>query len=123
MKNLLNFKSGTAVFLFLIISTFQIQASNFTMALVLGAANKLNNLQTDNIKFNSVDVMDVTNDLDPQHIPALNEVLMKVDSDNILNRLLRKAKLIDADKIVVGVLTTADGAIAIVLVAAKRMLK
>jgi hypothetical protein len=123
MKNLLNFKSGTAVFLFLIMSTFQIQASNFTMALVLGAANKLNNLQTDNIKFNSVDVMDVTNDLDPQHIPALNEVLMKVDSDNILNRLLRKAKLIGADKIVVGVLTTADGAVAIVLVAAKRMLK
>lgn len=123
MKNLLNFKSGTAVFLFLIISTFQIQASNFTMALVLGAANKLSNLQTDNIKFNSVDVMDVTNDLDPQHIPALNEVLMKVDSDNILNRLLRKAKLIGADKIVVGVLTTADGAVAIVLVAAKRMLK
>ncbi len=93
------------------------------MALVLGAANKLSNLQTDNIKFNSVDVMDVTNDLDPQHIPALNEVLMKVDSDNILNRLLRKAKLIGADKIVVGVLTTADGAVAIVLVAAKRMLK
>lgn len=93
------------------------------MAVVLGAANKLNDVNTDNIKFSSVDVMDVTADLDAEYIPALNDVLMKVEADDILKRLLKKAKLIDNEQIVVGVLTTDDGAVSIVLVADKKILR
>lgn len=123
MRNLFNFKTGTAVLLFLCISFFQLHAGNLSMAVVLGAANKLNDVNTDNIKFSSVDVMDVTADLDAEYIPALNDVLMKVEADDILKRLLKKAKLIDNEQIVVGVLTTDDGAVSIVLVADKKLLR
>ena len=125
MKTLLNFKSGTIVFLFLIFLSFSknVQASDFTSAIVIGAANKLATIQIYNINISSIDVTDVTNDLEPGHIHVLNDMLMKVESDNVLNRLMRRAKLISNKEIVVGVITTTVGEIDTVFVAKRKSLR
>lgn len=125
MKTLLSLKSGTIIFLVLTFLSFSknVLASDFTSATVIGAANKLATLQIYNISISSIDVTDVTNDLEPGHVQVLNDMLMKVDSDNVLNRLLRRAKLIGSKEIVVGVITTTVGEIDTVLVAKKKSLR
>ena len=125
MKTLLNLKNGTIVFLFLIFMSFSknVQGSDFTSATVIGAANKLATIQIYNINISSIDVTDVTNNLEPGHIHVLNDMLMKVDSDNVLNRLMRRAKLISNKEIVVGVITTTVGEIDTVFVAKRKSLR
>jgi hypothetical protein len=90
---------------------------------VIGAANKLATIQIYNINISSIDVTDVTNDLEPGHIHLLNEMLMKVESDNVLNRLMRRARLISNREIVVGVITTTVGEIDTVFIAKRKSLR
>lgn len=124
MKNHFH-KLGLAVFMFFSFLTVnEISAQNINISYVLGAAYKLSDVRVSNrLDLNAIEVDDVSNDMPDVQKYLLNEVLNKAQSDNVLKRLLRKAKRINSDKMVVGVITTVSGDIDQILVAERKYLR
>lgn len=105
-------------------SVNEVSGQSVTIPFVLGAAYKLSDVQVSgNIDLNSIDVDDVSADIYNIQKHLLKEVLDKYQSDNVLKRLLKKAKRISGNKLVVGVITTVSGDIDQILVAEKKYLR
>lgn len=124
MKNVV-LRGLTTVFILLCLqSVNEVSGQSVTIPFVLGAAYKLSDVQVSgNIDLNSIDVDDVSADIYNIQKNLLKEVLDKYQSDNVLKRLLKKAKLISGNKLVVGVITTVSGDIDQILVAEKKYLR
>jgi hypothetical protein len=124
MKNVVS-RGLTALFILLCLqSVNQVSGQSVTIPYVLGAAYKLSDVQvSSNIDLNAIDIDDVSADIYNIQKNLLKEVLNKSQSDNVLKRLLKKAKRISGDKMVVGVITTVSGDIDQILVAERKYLK
>jgi hypothetical protein len=124
MKNVV-LRGLTTVFILLCLqSVNEVSGQSVTIPFVLGAAYKLSDVQVSgNIDLNSIDVDDVSADIYNIQKHLLKEVLDKYQSDNVLKRLLKKAKRISGNKLVVGVITTVSGDIDQILVAEKKYLR
>lgn len=124
MKNFI-LKGIIAMFMLLcLISVNEVSGQSVTIPYVLGAAYKLSDVQVrSNIDLNAIDVDDVSADIFNIQKHLLKEVLDKSQSDNVLRRLLKKAKRISGDKMVVGVITTVSGDIDQILIAERKYLR
>lgn len=102
----------------------EISGQSITISYVLGAAYKLNDVKVNHtIDLNQIEIDDVSNDMADVQKYLLNEVLNKAQSDNVLKRMLKKAKRINASQMVVGIITTGAGDIDQVLVVEKKYLR
>jgi hypothetical protein len=93
---------------------------------VLAAAGNLVNVQVGSVNVNAVDVIDVSNVLNNNTVTvvALNDILNGTQIDNVLNNLLRDAKILNNSQVVVGVVVNAlTGVVEGILFTSRRLLK
>jgi hypothetical protein len=120
MKKIVAVLSICAVALF---ATTSAKAQIVDFPQVLAAAGNLVNVQVGDVNVNVVDVVDVSDVLNGVDVTVLVDILQDVQIDNVLNGLLRGARIIDGNQVVVGAIVNALGETEQLLVADKTALR